>query len=53
MQYSRNIICEYSPEFHTEPFLDIPGTYHGKVPKIFHEYIFERWGVLLHTNLSY
>ena len=39
-----NITWEYSPIFHRERFLNIPGIYHGNVPQIFHQHIFARWG---------
>ena len=42
-QYSRNIIWEYSPEFHKELFPNILGIYPGNVPRIFHEHIFAGW----------
>ena len=42
IQYSRNIISEYSPEFHRELFLNIPRIYRGNAPPIFHEQIFAR-----------
>ena len=54
MESSRNIpkfnipgtlFWEYSPEFHRELFPNIPGIYHGYVPRIFHEHIFARWVV--------
>ena len=41
-QYSGNNICEYYPQFLWALFLNIPGIYHGNVPRIFHEYIFAR-----------
>ena len=50
IQYSLNIIWEYSPEFHSELFPNIPGIYHWNVPRIFHEYIFARWVVLPQTS---
>ena len=34
---------EYSPEFHRQPFPNIPGIYDGNVPRIFHEHVFARW----------
>ena len=40
IQYSRNIIWDYSPEFLREFFSNIPRI---DVPGIFHEYIFARW----------
>ena len=43
IQYSRNIIWGYSPEFYRELFPNIPGIYHGNVPRIFHENIFARY----------
>ena len=52
MEHSGNIptfnipgtfLREYSPEFHSERFRNIPGIYHGNVPRIFHEHIFARW----------
>ena len=43
IQYSRSIIWEYSPEFHSELFPNILGLYHGNVPRIFHEHIVARW----------
>ena len=36
------LFWEYSPEFHRELFPNIPGIYHGNVPRIFHEHIFAR-----------
>ena len=37
IQYSRNIIWEYSPEFQRELFQNILGIHHWNVPRIFHE----------------
>ena len=37
------LFWEYSTEFHRELFPNIPGIYHGNVPRIFHEHIFVRW----------
>ena len=37
IQYSRNIIWEYSSEFHRELFPNILEIYHRNVPRIFHE----------------
>ena len=39
-QYSRNIIWEYSLEFHRKLFPNILGIYHGNVPQVFYKYIF-------------
>ena len=61
MKYSGNISIfnipgtlprEYSPEFHRELFPDIPGIYHGYVPRIFHEHIFARQGVTLPKQIK-
>ena len=38
------LFWEYSPEFHRERFLNIPGIYHGNVHE-FHEHVFARWDV--------
>ena len=43
IQYSQNIISEYSPEFHWEFFRNILGISYGNVPQIFYEHIFARW----------
>ena len=37
------LLWGYPPEFQGELFLNIPGIYHGNVPRIFHEHIFARW----------
>ena len=37
IQYSRNIIWEYSSEFRRKLFPNILEIYHGNVPRIFHE----------------
>ena len=42
MEHLANIIWEYSPEFHREPFPNIPEIYHGNVSRISHEHIFSR-----------
>ena len=49
IQYSRNIpfLKEYCPEFCREPFPNIPGIYHGNVPRIFREHIFARWDKII------
>ena len=36
---------EYSLDFHRGRFQNIPGIYHGSVPRIFLEHIFARWAV--------
>ena len=36
---------EYSPEFHRERFLNIPGIHHRNAPRIFHKLIFARWDI--------
>ena len=46
IQYSRNIISEYSPEFHRQLFPNIPRIYRGNVPPIFYEQIFS-WCVFV------
>ena len=35
-----SLFWEYSPEFYRELFPNIPGIYHGIVPRIFHKHIF-------------
>ena len=37
------LFWEYSPEFHREPFPNIPGMYHGNIRRIFHKHIFAQW----------
>ena len=47
IQYSWNIIWEYSPKFNRKLFLNIPGIYHLNVSRIFHKHIFARWVITL------
>ena len=49
MEHLGNIIWEYSPEFHGEPFSNIPGIYHGNVSRISYEHIFAQYVIIQQT----
>ena len=52
IQYSQNIIWEYSAEFHRELFPNILGIYHGNVPQIFPKHIFARWESSINNSIT-
>ena len=46
----RTLLWEYSPKFYSEFFQNIPGIYHGNVPRIFREHIFARCDITPSNN---